>query len=166
MVYKLVMYVDGGCRGNGYPGAFGACACVIVRKWGQNKILTRRLPYHESPVPTSQRAELHAIILALEHAIEFREDSHNDPYLHVTIYTDSRYAHDCMTKWYQQWQDNDFVNSRGYEVTNRDLIEKALNLESDISDHGNVIWEWIPRCDNTEADEAVNDEMDEMWDGE
>lgn len=26
--------------------------------------------------------------------------------------------------------------------------------------HGNVIWEWTPRSDNTAADEAANDEMD------
>lgn len=47
-------------------------------------------------------------------------------------------------------------------MVNRDLIERALELESDILQHGNVHWEWIPRSDNTVADEAVNDEMDEM----
>lgn len=67
-----------------------------------------------------------------------------------------------MTDWYRKWQSNGFINARGYEVENRDLIEKALELESDILDHGKVNWEWIPRSDNTEADEAVNDELDEV----
>ena len=67
-----------------------------------------------------------------------------------------------MTQWCQKWQNNGFINSSGYEVTNRDLIERALDLESDILQHGNVHWEWISRSDNTVADEAVNDEMDEM----
>ncbi len=67
-----------------------------------------------------------------------------------------------MTKWYDKWQNNGFINSAGYEVVNRDLIERALELESDILNHGKVIWEWIPRSDNTVADEAVNDELDDM----
>ena len=158
----MVMYVDGGCRGNGQPGAFGACACFVVRRWGQNKTFAWRLPAWSDPVPTNQRAELRAIIMALKHAIEKRGELDNNPYMHVTIHTDSRYAHGCMTNWYRKWQDNGFINSLGNEVVNRDLIERALELESDISDHGNVIWEWIPRSDNTVADEAANDEMDEM----
>ena len=162
MGYKMIMYVDGGCRNNGYAGAYGACACFIVRKWGQNETYTRRLPAWDDPVPTSQRAELQAIILALEHAIDEREDLNNNPYMYVTIYTDSRYAHGCMTKWYDKWQNNGFINSAGYEVVNRDLIERALELESDILNHGKVTWEWIPRSDNTVADEAVNDELDDM----
>ena len=67
-----------------------------------------------------------------------------------------------MTEWYEKWQENGFINSNGYEVANRDLIEEALDKDSDIRDHGSVRWEWIPRSDNTEADEAVNDEMDDM----
>ena len=161
MVFKKVMYVDGGCRKNGRPGAFGACACLVVKKYGQ-KTFAKRLPSWEDPIPTSQRAELYAIIIALENAIEEREYLYNNPYLDVTIHTDSKYAHGCMTDWYRKWQSNGFINARGYEVENRDLIEKALELESDILDHGKVNWEWIPRSDNTEADEAVNDELDEV----
>ena len=162
MVYTMVMFVDGGCRRNGYSGAFGACSCIVVRKSGQNKILARRLPAWQHPVPTNQRAELGAIILALEHAIEQRGQLDSNPYMNVTIHTDSKYVHGCMTEWYRKWQDNGFINALGNEVVNRDLIERALELESDILDHGNVRWKWVPRSENTVADEAVNDEMDEM----
>ena len=162
MVYKMVMFVDGGCRNNGFPGAFGACACHVVRKWGQNETIAERLPAWMNPVPTSQRAELCAIILALKRAIEERGYLDGTPYKDITIHTDSRYAHGCMTQWCQKWRNNGFTNSSGYEVANRDLIERALELESDLLEHGNVHWEWIPRSDNTVVDEAVNDEMDEM----
>ena len=156
----MVFYVDGGCRGNGNPGAFGACACVRVRRWGRNETFTKRLPPWEQP--SSQRAELHAIILALKEALSERQELDNGPYMHVTIYTDSKYAHGCMTEWYRKWESNGFINSLGYEVSNRDLIEEALYLEREILEHGNVLWEWIPRSDNQTADEAVNDEMDDM----
>ena len=113
-------------------------------------------------MPTNQRAELSAIILALKQAINERQELDNDPYMHVTIYTDSKYAHGCMTGWYRKWENNGFINSLGYEVTNRDLIERALDLQRDILDYGNVIWEWIPRSDNHTADNAVNEEMNDM----
>ena len=100
----MVMFVDGGCRGNGYPGAFGACACYVVRRWGRNETVTKRLPASKRPVPTSQRAELHAIILALKHAIEKRGYLDSNPYMDVTIHTDSKYAYGCMTEWYRKWQ--------------------------------------------------------------
>ena len=162
MGYRMVMYVDGGCRGNGKPGAYGACACYVIKKWGQNETFTKRLSAWNDPVPTSQRAELCAIILALEHALDTRQELDNDPYLYVDIYTDSKYAYGCMTEWCTKWQNNGFINSLGYEVANRDLIEKALDLESDILNYGKVNWEWVPRSDNTVADEAVNAEMDDM----
>ena len=162
MGYKMVMYVDGGCRNNGKPGAFGACACYVVKKWGRNETFTRGLPAWSHTVPTNQRAELCAIILALEQAIETRGELDYNAYMHVTIYTDSKYVRGCMTEWYSKWQKNGFVNSAGYPVANRDLIEKALELERDILDYGNVIWEWVPRSENMEADEAVNDKLDEM----
>lgn len=162
MVYKMLMFVDGGCRGNGSPGAFGACACLVVRRSGRNVTFARRLPMWSHPEPTSQRAELCAIIIALEHAVEKQQDLDNNPYMDVTIHTDSRYAHGCMTQWYRKWQDNGFINSLGHPVANSDLIKKALNLENDILDHGNVVWEWIPRSENTAADERASEEMDEM----
>ena len=162
MVYKMVMYVDGGCRGNGYDWAFGACACFVVKKWGWNETLSGRLQQSTHPVPTSQRAELCAIILALKHAIKERRNLEHDPYMDVTIHTDSRYAHGCMTEWYRKWQNNGFINATGHEVVNRDLIERALDLESDILNHGTVRWEWIPRSDNAVADGAVNRELDKM----
>ena len=80
----------------------------------------------------------------------------------VTILTDSRYAYGCMTEWCGKWQNNGFVNSLGGEVVNRDLIERALDLESDIRDHGIVRWEWIPRSENYVADGAASEELESM----
>lgn len=165
MGYKMVMFVDGGCRGNGYPGAFGACACFVRKRWGRSETFTQRLPAYDYPLPTNQRAELSAIVLALEEAINQRGQLDTYPYMYVTIHTDSKYAHGCMTDWYRKWQRNGFINALGNEVANRDLIERALELESEILDHGKVFWEWIPRSDNTAADEAVNEVLDEMEDG-
>lgn len=63
---------------------------------------------------TNQRAELTAIQRALEIA-----PSHRD----ATIYTDSKYAIDCVTNWYKNWVKNGWVNSKGKPVENRDLVQ-------------------------------------------
>ena len=63
---------------------------------------------------TNQRAELTAIVRALEIAPRHRD---------VTIYTDSRYAIDCVTNWYKNWVRNDWQNAKGKPVENKDLIQ-------------------------------------------
>jgi len=34
MPFTMTMYVDDGCRGNGYTGALGATACVVMSRVG------------------------------------------------------------------------------------------------------------------------------------
>lgn len=165
MVYVMRMYVDGGCRRNGYEDAIGAAACVIQKKWGRDTTWTRQLPSHyKSPTPTSQRAEITAIILALEIALEEHEQLDSNPSLRLTIHTDSKYAHGCMTDWIYKWTRNGWVNAAGKEVANRDLIEKASDLDDQVKELGTVDYVWIPRGENQDADEAVSDLLDEMDD--
>ncbi|KIW28807.1 uncharacterized protein PV07_04677 [Cladophialophora immunda] len=62
---------------------------------------------------TNQRAELTAILRALDIAPRHRE---------VTIYTDSKYSIDCVTNWYRNWKKNGWVNTKGKPVENKDLV--------------------------------------------
>ena len=64
---------------------------------------------------TNQRAELTAIQRALDIAPRHRD---------VTIYTDSKYAIDCVTNWYRGWQQNGWLNAKGKSVENRDLVKE------------------------------------------
>ena len=162
MVYRLVMRVDGGCRNNGYANAIGAAAVIEERRWGRTKTYTKILPNTRwNPPPTSQRAELAAVILALSNALQRKQQLDYNPKLDVTIYTDSRYAHNCMTVWYAKWEDNGWLNARGEQVANRDLIQEALDLEQKLLVHGRVDWKWVPRQDNQDADDAVNEALDD-----
>ncbi|KAI4233503.1 MAG: hypothetical protein LQ349_004383 [Xanthoria aureola] len=159
MVYIMKMSVDGACRNNGYSNATAAAACVIHKKWGRWETWSRRLP--SSPRPTNQAAEITAIIIALEKAIDKSNEMSFCPFMKVYITTDSRYAHGCMTVWRDKWVDNGWVNAAGRDVANRDLLERALELEAEIEEHGDVRYEWVPRGQNTEADEAANRELDD-----
>ena len=160
MVYTMNMKVDGGCRRNGYSDAIGAAAIVVFQKWGRWRSWTRDLPSY--PTPTSQRAELTAIIVALEKALEKSEELDNSPFMRVNIDTDSKYAYGCMTDWSFKWRNNGWINSAGNEVANRDLIEEAVDLDDQIESHGKVTYGWIPRDENSIADQAVRDRLDEI----
>ena len=161
MVYFMHMKVDGGCRGNGYNGAVGAAAVVIEHKYrGRISTWTKRLPAY--PTPTSQRAELAAIIFALEKALEKKRQLYTGLFMKVIICTDSRYAHGCLTDWSYKWRNNEWINAAGHEVANRDLVEEALELEDELEYDGEVQYVWIPRAQNQDADDAVNEELDEM----
>lgn len=150
--------VDGGCRGNGNPGSIAAAAAVFKLKWGRQKIFVQDLP--SEPRPTNQRAELTAIILALQRAIERYNGLRTNPRFKLTIYSDSQYSVNCMTKWLPKWLANGWMNAKGKEVVNRDLIEEAIDLEARLNRAGRVKYVWVPRAQNAEADRAANEAMD------
>ncbi|KAI1169543.1 ribonuclease H-like domain-containing protein [Nemania sp. FL0916] len=161
MVYIMEFYVDGGCRGNGKPWAIGAAACCLMKRNGNVHASTSRaLPRH--PVPTNQRAEITAIILALEWALERYDELHSMPDMDIRIFSDSKYAVDCMNTWIYKWVGNGWFNARGCQVANRDLIQEASELDDKVKELGSVTYNWVSRSHNQEADQICNDKLDEL----
>lgn len=161
MVYKMNIQCDGGCRRNGKPEAIGAAAAVFFLKWHRIRVWTRQLPLYNPP-STNKRAEITAIILALEEALHLYYSLDLEPRVNVTISSGSRYAVGCMTEWIHRWSQNGWINSSGFEVANRDLIEQAADLNEHLQVFGYVTYKWIPRHENKEADKACNDLLDDM----
>ncbi|KAE8383309.1 ribonuclease H-like domain-containing protein [Aspergillus bertholletiae] len=160
MVYIMEIYTDGGCRGNGRPGAIGAAAAVVVKRNGKSTSWTRSLPRY--PPPTNQRAEITAICLALELALEKFDQLDTNPQFDVTIYSDSKYAIGCMTTWIYKWARNGWFNAAGNQIANRDLIQEASDLDDRLDEVGNVKYVWIPREKNEVADRLCNEDMDDQ----
>lgn len=100
--------------------------------------------------------------MALEWALEKYKTLRGYPELRVTIYSDSQYAVRCMNDWIYKWCWNGWLNSRGFEVANRDLIERASHLDDLIKELGSVDYVWIRREDNEEADEQCCLRLDEQ----
>ncbi|KAI0149368.1 ribonuclease H-like domain-containing protein [Pestalotiopsis sp. NC0098] len=164
MPYKMVFHVDGGCRNNGYSNAYGAAAAVLENRrgdgyWYKTQALPRGL-WH--PTPTNQRAEITAIILALEWAIEKSRELDTDPYCITDIYSDSQYAVNCFSQWIARWSRNGWVNSRGVEVANSDLLQDAVPLHNEVFNLGELHYHWVPRHQNAHADRYCNQELDEQ----
>ena len=163
MPYIMDLYANGGCRRNGQPDAIAAAAVVMTNKYGHRTTWTDRLP--SSPAPTGHRAQLSAIILALEQAKAKAQQMPSCPDMDISIFTDSTYVIGCMTQWCFRWMRNGFQNHRGREIANRDLVEKALLLEGEVLAAGTVDWVWVPRDRNGVAHAVVNGELDQMEPG-
>lgn len=46
----------------------------------------------------------------------------------LAIYSDSNYAINCVTVWFQKWRANGWVNASKKAVENKDLTERILGL--------------------------------------
>ena len=161
MVLVMEFFVDGACRGNGQPGAIGAAAAVRRYRDGSVSHRTCQLEtnYHNA---TNQRAEILAIILALEWAMDFYETLDNSPQVDVTIHSDSKYAVNCMNQWLSRWSNNGWTTSVGGSVANQDILQDAINAENRVLDVGSVAYKWVPRAEVHEADERCNKVLDDM----
>ncbi|KAK6216121.1 hypothetical protein LQW54_003897 [Pestalotiopsis sp. IQ-011] len=162
MVYKMTFYVDGGCRWNGQPHAIGAAAaCLDIGRSSDYWSRTEILP--DSPTPTSSRAEITAVIIALKWAIEKRQELRSNPYIIINIHSDSQNVVDWMIEWIDWWSENGWFTVRGTEVADKDLFLEARALEDQLYNTGNcdINYWWIPREDNYEADKECNRALDE-----
>ncbi len=84
---KITIYTDGAARGNPGPGGYG----IVLLSGEHRKELAQGYKH-----TTNNRMELLAVIVALE--------SLKIPGSDVTIYTDSKYVADAVTKgWVFQW---------------------------------------------------------------
>jgi ribonuclease HI len=133
---EVVIYTDGACSGNPGPGGWGA----VLQAGGKEKDL-----YGGDPLTTNNRMELMAAIQALE--------ALRGPTT-VTLYTDSKYLLDGITKWIYGWQRNGWLTSARKPVKNDDLWRR---LTAAMSRH-EVTWQWV----KGHAGDPGNERADEL----
>jgi len=110
----LSAFCDGSARNNGRVGAkagFGVYICngdTVIHQY------STRVPGHEPQ--TNQRAEL----LALSYVINYIADG---KHIGATIYTDSRYSIDVLTKWCIGWERKGWRKADGKPVLHQDVIQ-------------------------------------------
>lgn len=108
----ILIFTDGSSRGNPGPGGWG----VIVR-FGE---MVKELGGFEKNT-TNNRMEMSAIINALKFINEKTEET-------ISIYTDSKYTIDGITKWVFSWKNNGWKTKNKTEVLNKDLWEELYSL--------------------------------------
>jgi ribonuclease HI len=102
--------VDGSCLGNPGPGGW---ACIL--RYGQHE----RVLQGGVAETTNNRMELIAAIEGLRALKRASE---------VTVLTDSEYVRRGITEFLPRWKANDWCNSAGKPVVNRDLWEELEEL--------------------------------------
>lgn len=136
-MYRVEMYTDGACSGNPGPGGWG----VLLR----HKDIEKELSGGASET-TNNRMELTAVIEGLK-ALKKRCD--------ITLYTDSKYVMEGVTKWLPNWKRNGWKtsNKKG-AVKNQELweeLDKLLPLHE-------IQWIWV----KGHAGHAENERVDTL----
>ncbi len=118
----VTIYTDGACIGNPGPGGYG----VVLLYYHHRQELSGGYQ-----LTTNNRMEMMAAIAGLEALKEPCQ---------VTLYSDSQYLVDAMTKgWAKRWQANGWRRNAKELAKNPDLWERLLKL---CQEH-EVIFVWV-----------------------
>lgn len=125
-------YTDGSCRGN--PGHGGWAWAVVNGDYASGA----------SPSTTNQRMELTAV-LELARALP-------GP---LFIWSDSKYVVSCFhDNWWKGWLANNWRNSQGKAVSNRELWEPLLEMHE--AEPGRLSFAWVRGHDGNPMNELVD----------
>ena len=136
---KIIIYTDGGCRGNPGIGGWG----VFLSYQGVEKKI-----YGSEKQSTNNKMELTAAIKALE---SIKKD------IPIVIYTDSKYVLEGITKWIIGWKKRNWKKVKNIELWQQ-LDELNQRFEVD--------WQWVKghsgNVGNDIADALANKAMDDL----
>ena len=131
---NYIIYTDGACIGN--PGK-GGWAAIIIEPTGEREIVG----YEKST--TNNRMELKAVIEALK---EIEANSQ------ISLFSDSKYVIDGITKWIKNWKINDWKTSNKKEIKNLDLW---MNLDK-LTSKFKITWNWVKAHSTNEYNNKVD----------
>ena len=131
---QVEIFTDGACKGNPGPGGWGA----ILRMGGHEKEFSGG-----DPATTNNRMELTGAIRGLAQLTRPCD---------VTLYTDSRYVIDGITKWIHGWMKKGWVNAAKKPVANEDLWRDLLIVTKPHT----ISWQWVKGHDGHPENERVD----------
>ena len=141
---KIIIYTDGGCRGNPGLGGWG-----VWLRYGDHE---KKLKGSEQDT-TNNRMELTAAIKALE-VIKSSK-------IPIDLYTDSKYVMSGINEWISNWKARDWRTANKKPVKNGDLWKRLDQM----NEKHTVTWYWVKGHSgdfgNEMADLLANQAMDE-----
>lgn len=158
---SLIVRTDGACMNNGQPHAKAGVGVYFA----PNSKYNISSPLKNSSAPTNQKAELHALLRAMQ---VVRKDivptrsilvNRNSDMKHfrLVLVTDSSYAVECMCKHWKSWKVDDrqkvLKNQKGEDIANSEVF-LAIKVEvEELSRVGvQVVYYHVRRKFNREAD--------------
>lgn len=145
----IIVYTDGGCRGNNQSENVGGYGIVLQYKEHVKEI------YKGERNTTNNQQELKGAIVALE--------SIKSNTIPIVIHSDSAYVINGITQWVKGWKKKGWKKGDGKTPENLELwkrLDELVNMQSDITfckvkGHSGVEL-------NELADELANRAMDEV----
>lgn len=146
---KIILYADGGCRGNQFDTNIGGWGAVLICKDNIKELKgnTRNT--------TNNIMELTSCIEGLK-AIKNKD-------IPVEVVMDSQYVIKGITEWVCGWIKKGWRNSQKKPVENKELWQELLKIKSEFKDIA------FTKCKghsdnegNNRADELANEAMSEI----
>lgn len=131
-IRKLIIYTDGGARGN--PGPAGIGAIIFDDKRNLIAEISEYLG-----VATNNQAEYKAVVAAIKKAKELNAEE-------IQFYLDSQLVVEQL--------------NGNYKVKNKDLQPLFVSIYNDSLNFKKVAYNHVPREQNKEADRLANEAMD------
>ena len=134
MIKHVSIYTDGACSGNPGPGGWAALLCCggVTKEFSGAEYKT-----------TNNRMELLAAIKALESL---------QGVCTVTLYTDSTYVKQGITRWIHQWKRNGWRTAARQAVKNADLWRELDELQAMYT----IEWQWVKAHAGHKENERVD----------
>lgn len=120
----IIIFTDGAARGNPGPGGYGAV--IVNTKEGTVVELGGR-----EDTTTNNRMEIKAAVEALRFLAQTKEP--------ITLYTDSKYLVQGITKWIHGWKKRDWQTKAKTDVLNKDLWQELAQFARE-----DINWELLP----------------------
>jgi ribonuclease HI len=114
----IAVYCDGSCTNNGKAEARAGYGIYVLRDGREIHSHSARVPSGDPQ--TNQRAELYAIQYALNYVGESG--------VKANIFTDSKYAIDCLQTWAPAWEAAGWRKSDKKPILHLDLIQPTIEL--------------------------------------
>jgi ribonuclease HI len=116
---RIQIFCDGACTANGKANASAGYGVSVQKDGKEIQYSCVSLPSLEPQ--TNQRAELRALYKALKLTGEYSQEG-------VDIYTDSKYALDCLQKWCPGWVRNGWKKADKSPVLHQDILQPMYQL--------------------------------------
>ncbi|CAD6452996.1 8c48b181-f435-4bf8-ae0d-39208a787be9 [Sclerotinia trifoliorum] len=157
--HEILIYTDGACLSNGLANPRGGCGLIVSPTHKVNFRLENTGPTDEPHPQTSNRAELRAVIAALQH--RYWQGDCMGAWTRLVIATDSEYVVLGATERIRGWNTRGRRTNAGKPVKNQDLWKKLIHEIQKLDEpqtfmqppHGTSVSFWrIPREWNEDAD--------------
>lgn len=149
---NVEIWCDGACRGNNdvYSNRLGGFGVILVC----GEYIKEMYGWKEPT--TNNEMELTSYLVALR-ALK-RYD------VNLTVYTDSQYMKDGMTKWCENWSKNNWLNGKKGGIKNLELWMEICRIERRVKTFGTVRYVKVKGHSgvplNERADKLANYAMD------